>query len=258
MLSSMLFPETKKKVEDYLKMYPERGVTAYRLAPSPTGHLHIGHLGMAIMCKMLSKQEGGVFYLRIEDTDQKREVDGATSKIIQTLNRFGIEIDEGPNKPGKYGPYVQSKRTQIYHTFAKRLVEEGKAYPCFCTEKRLEQIREDQTKKKQNTGYYGEYIACNKLTHEQARNRIENGEKWVLRFNTDWTENPERIIWKDLIKTFVILLSKTMFTLTESCTCIVTGRRGIDRDSPLCKRTMSRVLIRNTALSTPGTKKQAH
>jgi len=201
-LSNLLFPTITKTPEDYLKLYPARKMPALRLAPSPTGFLHIGGLGMALSCRMLANQMGGIVYLRIEDTDQKREIEGATQKLVNALGKFGIKFDEGfdgEKHNGKYAPYRQSERIEIYHAFAKRLVESGRAYPCFCTSEQLDKIRETQTAKKENPGYHGKYINCKKLTLEQVKQNIEKGMSWALRFDPQ-SKPDEKITWNDNIR----------------------------------------------------------
>ncbi|KAI4453316.1 glutamate--trna ligase [Holotrichia oblita] len=150
----------------------------------------------------LARSLGGKALLRIEDTDQKREVQGATQAYVDIMKRCGMEFDEGfdgQKDYGKYGPYVQSHRKDIYHVFGKRLVELGRAYPCFCTEDDLDNIRKQQETKKQKTGYYGEYAVCKNLTFDQIKQKIESGKSWVLRADFG-TAGDTRITWKDLVK----------------------------------------------------------
>jgi glutamyl-tRNA synthetase len=204
-LASILFPKTKHTAEGLLKKFPPRTGTALRLAPSPTGYLHIGSLGMCIINTRMARATGGICYLRIEDTDQKREVTGAVQAFIASLKKFGITFNEGfdgASDYGAYGPYVQSKRTEYYHAFAKRLVETGRAYPCFCTEDELDALRKKQESKKEKTGYYGEYARCKELSLADIKIKLEAGTPWALRFNTEYAGAPqeERITWHDLIK----------------------------------------------------------
>jgi len=201
-LANLLFPNITMTPEDYLKLYPARNTPALRLAPSPTGYLHIGGLAMALACRMLADQMGGISYLRIEDTDQKREVKGATEKLVGDLSNFNIIFDEGfdgKKHIGKYAPYRQSERTAIYHSFAKLLIELGRAYPCFCTSEQLEKTREIQTKNKENPGYHGKYIICKKLSLDQVKKNLDKKIPWVLRFDPQSKEG-DRIIWLDNIK----------------------------------------------------------
>ncbi|MCL2850774.1 MAG: glutamate--tRNA ligase family protein [Firmicutes bacterium] len=206
-LANLLFPNITKTPEDYYKKYPPRKTPALRFAPSPTGFLHIGSLGTTLAGRMLADKLGGVFYLRIEDTDQKREIEGAVETLIKDFANFGIKFDEGFDGKqdfGKYGAYVQSKRLEIYHTFAKRLVELGRAYPCFCTPEYLDQIRQDQTAKKIDPGYRAEWLKCRNLSLNQIKENIQNKISYVLRFDPQITPdkdgNTPRITWKDLIK----------------------------------------------------------
>lgn len=142
-LADILIPDENAKTPDYYeKLYPERelpkGAEVTRLAPSPTGFMHLGNLYVAIANERIAHQSGGVFYLRIEDTDEKRKVEGAVEVIHSSLKYFGIEFDEGADLSGDYGPYYQRRRAEIYHAYAKELIRKGLAYPCFCTEEDLE------------------------------------------------------------------------------------------------------------------------
>ena len=151
-LADLIFPNLTKSVEDYEKMYPARdlpdGAMVTRFAPSPTGFVHMGSLLASFISRKAAKDTNGVFYLRIEDTDGKREVENGIEGIVEDLNNFKIKIDEGAlsktEEIGKYGPYIQSKRKEIYHAFIKRLIEKGLAYPCFCTEEQIEETRKMQ------------------------------------------------------------------------------------------------------------------
>ena len=206
-LAEVLFPEINNTPEFYLKKYPKRNLKAgevvTRYAPSPTGFQHIGGVFTALINERLAKQSGGVFYLRIEDTDQKREVAGAIADTIETMNNFTMKFDEGmtgeDTEIGGYGPYKQSLRGEIYKTFAKELVKKGLAYPCFCSPEELTKVREMQTSQKITPGYYGEYATCRNLSSEEATSKIENGEKYILRLKSPGKfEN--RIEFHDLIK----------------------------------------------------------
>ena len=170
-LANLIFPNITKTVEDIEKMYPERklseGEEVTRFAPSPTGFMHIGNFMMALIDYMIVKNHGGVFYLRNEDTDKAREVENAVSLIMDTLNHYGIMPDEyeyDGNTVGEYGPYIQSKRKEIYHVFIKHLIEIGRAYPCFCSADDLNTMREKQEQTKIRTGYYGRFTKCRKLS----------------------------------------------------------------------------------------------
>ena len=150
-----------------------------RMAPSPTGHFHLGSARTALYNYLLAHKTGGQFILRIEDTDQKRYVPGAEQEIIDSLEWLGILPDEGPVQGGKYGPYRQTERREIYRQHAWQLVEKGSAFPCFCTPDRLEKVRQEQLARKENPRYDG---TCRRLDHDEARRRVSAGEKHVIRF----------------------------------------------------------------------------
>lgn len=188
-MAQLLFPNIDKTPEYYEELYPKRnlpdGAKVTRLGPSPTGFIHLGNLFGAITDERLAHQSGGVFYLRIEDTDNKREVEGAVDVVINTLRYFGVEFDEGAEsngQKGNYGPYRQRERAEIYQTFAKELVKRGLAYPCFCTEEELSAMREKQMQLKENFGYYGKWAVHRNITFEEAKKNIEDGKPFVLRF----------------------------------------------------------------------------
>lgn len=206
-LANLIFKDELKTPEYYLEKYPERnlkeGARVVRYAPSPTGFQHIGGVYAALINERLAHQSEGIFYLRIEDTDQKREVEGAIEDTIATMHNFGMEFDEGmtgeETSKGSYGPYRQSQRKEIYHTFAKQLVEKGLAYPCFCTPEELNEIREKQMAEKITPGYYGEYAVYRNLPVEEAIKKIENGEEYILRLKSPGKEE-NRVECHDLIK----------------------------------------------------------
>lgn len=188
-LADLLFPDVAEKPEDMEARFPERelpeGACVTRIGPSPTGFVHLGNLYNALIGERLAHQSGGVFYLRIEDTDSKREVEGAVETVINAMNYFGVNFDEGAvsgGDNGSYGPYRQRQREGIYHVFAKHLVQRGLAYPCFLTAEQIEAIREKQTANKENPGIYGEYAACRDLTLQQVEENIKAGREWVLRY----------------------------------------------------------------------------
>lgn len=189
-LAELLFPQIDKEPQYYESLYPERsladGAMVTRIGPSPTGFVHLGNLYNAIIGERLAHQSGGTFYLRVEDTDAKREVEGAVELLLSSMDYFGIEFDEGEcvDKPGIYGPYRQRQRKEIYQTFAKELVRRGLAYPCFCSEERLASMREEQMANKDNFGYYGKWALCRDLSLEEIEARIQNGEEYVLRFRS--------------------------------------------------------------------------
>lgn len=190
-LANLIFPNIDKTVEDYEKMYPERNLNnnqkVTRFAPSPTGYMHIGGVYQALIDFMLAKNSDGIFYLRNEDTDSTREVNDATKLIMKTLKEYEILPDEYEYENeivGNYGPYVQSERKEIYHAFIKRLIEIGRAYPCFCKKEELDSMRKRQEERKKRTGYYGVYAKCKKLSVEEQIERIKNGEPYVIRFRS--------------------------------------------------------------------------
>ncbi|MCL2815512.1 MAG: glutamate--tRNA ligase, partial [Oscillospiraceae bacterium] len=205
-LARLLFPDVKSTPEELEKRYPPRNLPSEacvtRFAPSPTGFLHLGNLWSSLIDERLAHQSGGVFYLRLEDTDQKREIKGAIQGIFNFLNGFDLNLDEGftPNgEIGAYGPYVQSERKPIYEVFAKQLVFEGKAYPCFCAPEQLEEIKKTQNASKENTGYYGKWAKCRDLTFEEIESKINNGEPYIIRFRSPGDEK-KRITVNDLVK----------------------------------------------------------
>ncbi|MEW8955876.1 glutamate--tRNA ligase [Clostridium sp.] len=206
-LAEAMLKDITKEREDYLGKYKKRnlkeGAKVTRYAPSPTGFQHIGGVFAALTAERIAKKSGGVFYLRIEDTDQKREVEGAISDTIKTMHNFNIEFDEGMvndyDEKGDYGPYKQSKRGEIYKTFAKELVEKGLAYPCFCSEEEISKIREEQTSLKENPGYYGKWARCRNLSVHDAVEKINKGEKFVIRLKSPG-DIEKRVEFHDLVK----------------------------------------------------------
>ena len=205
-LANAIFPEAKD-ITYYEEKYPERnlkeGAIVTRFAPSPTGFVHIGGLYQSLIARKLANQTEGVFLLRIEDTDQKREVENGITDIVQSLDRFGIEPDEGmiseTEGKGNYGPYRQSMRKEIYQSYAKYLIEQGKAYPCFCTPEDLEEMRTKQENAKIRPGYYGVWAKCRNITVEEAIKKINNGEKYIVRFKSPGRED-RKIKHHDVIK----------------------------------------------------------
>ena len=207
-LAALLFPDVTETVEDLEARFPARnlkeGARVTRFAPSPTGFLHIGGLFSALISKLNAATTGGLFLLRIEDTDKKREITDGVSEIIKGLTAFGIDIDEGvigfEKEIGAYGPYTQSHRAEIYHVVAKRLVEQGLAYPCFCSEETLNAIREEQEQAGTAIkGYFGPWARCRDLTFEQQKALIESGAPYTLRLRSFGSED-KRISFDDLIK----------------------------------------------------------
>jgi glutamyl-tRNA synthetase len=194
-LAELLFPQIQKTPQEYEEMYPPRilpeGAKVTRLGPSPTGFIHLGNLYGAFADERLAHQSGGVFYLRIEDTDDKRYVDGAVETIIDSLRFFGIQFDEGATRSGDvgdYGDYTQSHRGPIYQCFAKKLVSEGKAYPCFLTEQEIGEIRAQQEEEKVTPGIYGRYARCRDWSFEQVQEALQAGRSYVIRLKSDGRE----------------------------------------------------------------------
>ena len=205
-LANLIYPNITKTIEDYEKMYPERdlddGVKVTRVAPSPTGYMHLGTFFQALINYMLAKNSNGIFYVRNEDTDTAREVEGAVELIMSTLEYYHImpsEYELGDFVCGEYGPYTQSKRKEIYHTFIKYLISIGRAYPCFCTKEELMELRKQQEKSKVRPGYYGKYAKYRNLPVDEAIQRIDNGEEYVIRFRSMGDES-KKIKVTDLVK----------------------------------------------------------
>ena len=191
-LAELIFPNIKETIDDLEKRYPPRnlpeGAEVTRFAPSPTGFLHTGSLFTSMICRKVASQSDGVFYIRLEDTDTKREIAGSGEQLLEQLHIFGVDPDEGylgNYEKGNYGPYVQSKRAEIYCVVIKHLLEEGKAYPCFCTAQDLDELRKKQEAQKLNPGYYGEFAKCRNLSNEERYERIKNGDKFVIRFRSN-------------------------------------------------------------------------
>ncbi len=194
-LAELLFGHITEQPEYYEEKYPARslpeGAPVTRIGPSPTGFVHLGNLYNAIIGERLAHQNGGTFFLRVEDTDAKREVEGAVELVISAMDFFGIHFDEGATADGdsgSYGPYRQRLRKDIYQCYAKRLVERGMAYPCFCSEQELADMREKQIAGKLNFGYYGKWAKCRDLSFDEIKAKIEAGEPYVLRFRSNGDE----------------------------------------------------------------------
>lgn len=206
-LASIMYPDVTKTIDDYEEIYPERnlkeGAIVSRFAPSPTGFVHMGSLLTAFIERKFPKDTDGVFYLRIEDTDQKRSVENGIQGIIDDLKNFDITIDEGvvseTEEKGNYGPYIQTKRLDIYKTFAKYLVENDYAYPCFCSSEDIEEIRKRQEKNKDRIGYYGRFAKCRYLSNEERAEKIKNGESYVLRLKSTGDFN-RKIVVNDCVR----------------------------------------------------------
>ena len=206
-LADLMYPSVTKTISDYENIYPERNIddkaVVSRFAPSPTGFVHMGSLLASFVSNKAARDTNGIFYLRIEDTDGKRSVENGIEGIINDLNAFNIEIDEGAisdnEEIGNYGPYIQSKRIDIYNTFAKWLVENDYAYPCFCSEEDINEIRKVQESKKDRIGYYGKYAKCRFLSNEERAEKIKNGEKFVLRLKSTGDFN-KKVVINDLVR----------------------------------------------------------
>lgn len=205
-LAQLLFPNITKTPEYYEELYPPRslkeGAKVTRLAPSPTGFIHFGNLFAGSAAFRTAKSTDGVFYVRVDDTDQKRKVEGAVEVMLESLAAFGITPDEGimpdGSQKGAYGPYIQSQRKEIYQAFAKSLVERGLAYPCFCSEEALDEIRAAQ-ENEDIIGYYGKYAVCRNLDFDQIKKNIDEGKPWTLRLKSDGKPDG-KVIFDDAIR----------------------------------------------------------
>ena len=186
--ASMLLPNVEHDFDYYENLYPNRNLDTdaivTRCAPSPTGRLHMGSLMQGLTSLVYANQSKGILFLRIEDTDQKREIEDGVNQIVRDFKNLEIDFDEGYSFGGEYGPYLQSERKDIYQAYAKKLIEEDLAYPCFCTEDDLNKTRELQEKKKTRIGYYGKYAKCRYLSKEEVIKRVNNGEKYIIRFKS--------------------------------------------------------------------------
>ena len=206
-MAELLLPSINKTPDYYENLYPERnlkeGARVTRIAPSPTGYLHLGTLFAALVNRITATSSGGVFYTRIEDTDKKREIEGGIADIIDGLGRFGIEIDEGftgaDEQSGNYGPYKQSQRAEIYQTYVKELIRQGLAYPCFCTAEELDEVRKIQEDRKIRTGYHGEWAKHRNITFDEAKELIDSGKPYVIRLKSPGSEE-NTVVFDDCIK----------------------------------------------------------
>ena len=205
-LAQLLFPNITKVPQDMEDMYPPRalkeGARVTRFAPSPTGFLHFGNLFTCMVSYKTAKTTDGVFYVRVEDTDQKRKVDGAIDVMLKGLSVYGINADEGvvgdEKEIGDYGPYYQSARVEIYQTYAKALVEQGLAYPCFCSADELDEIRTAQ-ENESIKGYWGKWAKCRDLSFEQIKANIDSGMSWTLRLKSPG-DLEKKCYFDDMIK----------------------------------------------------------
>ncbi len=206
-MAELLLPNIDKTPDYYESLYPTRnlpeGARVVRIAPSPTGYLHLGTLFAALVNRITATSSGGVFFTRIEDTDKKREIEGGIEDIIDGLARFGISIDEGfvsgTEESGNYGPYQQSRRAEIYQTYAKELIKQGYAYPCFCTAEELEAVRNEQEAQKLRTGYYGSFAKHRDITPDEAKALIDSGKPFVVRLKSPGSEE-NKVIFEDAVK----------------------------------------------------------
>ena len=204
-LANYIFPEIKETISDLEAKYPARklpeGAEVTRFAPSPTGFLHLGSLFTSLVAHKVAKDSNGVFYLRLEDTDTKREVEGSGDELVRQLAYFGIDPKEGylGHDVGDYGPYKQSERAYIYKVCIKELMKKGRAYPCFCSAEQLEETRQIQEAMKEIPGYYGDYAICRTNTPDEAIERIEAGEPYVIRFKSMGNHN-NKITFHDEVR----------------------------------------------------------
>ena len=204
-LANYIFPEINETIADLEAKYPARklpeGAEVTRFAPSPTGFLHLGSLFTSLVAHKVAKDTGGVFYLRLEDTDTKREVEGSGDELVRQLAYFGIDPKEGylGHDVGEYGPYKQSERAYIYKVCIKELMKKGRAYPCFCSAEQLEETRQIQEAMKEIPGYYGDYAICRTLTPDEAIAKIEAGEPYVIRFKSTGNHN-NKITFHDEVR----------------------------------------------------------
>lgn len=210
-LAELMYPNVTMTIKDLEEKFPKRalkeGAIVSRYAPSPTGFVHMGNMLSCFIESFLPKQTGGVFFLRIEDTDQKREVKGGIENIINSINSLGIEYDEGvvsgDEQKGAYGPYIQSQRREIYDVFAKYMIENDIAYPCFCREEELEETRKFQRNNKLRIGYYAKYARCRFLKNEERAEKIKQGLPYTIRLKSTGNFN-HKVKFKDLVKGEVV------------------------------------------------------
>lgn len=210
-LADLIYPNITKTPEDYEKIYPERnlkeGAVVSRFAPSPTGFVHMGSLLTTLIERKIPDETDGVFYLRIEDTDQKRSVENGIQGIVNDLKNFDIKIDEGVigenEQIGNYGPYIQSQRKEIYECYAKSLIERGLAYPCFCTPEEIEETRKIQELNKERIGYYGSFAKCRNMSNEERAERIKNGEHYIIRLKSPG-DYEKKVVFNDLVRGKII------------------------------------------------------
>ncbi len=205
-LAELIFPDVKETIEDLEKRYPLRdlptGAEVTRFAPSPTGFLHTGSLFTSLICHKVANQSNGIFYIRLEDTDTKRGIEGSGEQLLDQLHLFGVNPDEGylgVFQKGNYGPYIQSQRADIYRIVIKSLLERGLAYPCFCTPEELNTIRTIQEKNKLIPGYYSQFAKCRFLTNDERKEKILAGTPFVIRFKSSGN-HVKKIRVSDLVR----------------------------------------------------------
>lgn len=199
-IAEILYPNVTKTISDWEAKYPKRnlppGAFVTRFAPSPTGFIHIGGIYTAVAEERLAHLSGGVYMLRIEDTDKNREKDNGVNEIVESLTQYGLVHDEGVfsdgEEKGQYGPYMQSNRLDIYHSFAKHLISIGRAYPSFATSEELDAIRKEQESQKIKPGYYGVWAKDRDLALEQIEENIKNGVPYVVRLKSLGVESPRQ------------------------------------------------------------------
>lgn len=202
-LAQVLFPDVHETIEDLKHRYPARtSQIVTRIAPSPTGFFHIGNLFTAIVNERFAHQSDGIFYRRVEDTDQARKVDGAVEAVLTNMKHLGLSIDEGPlgasfADVGEYGPYTQSERLAIYKVFAKYLVQEGLAYPCWMTSEQMDQIRDEQMKTKKVPGIYGNYSLWRNKTPQEYIDQFQQDQQCTLRFRSHG-DLKARVVFEDI------------------------------------------------------------
>ena len=210
-LANLIFPEVTETVADLEKRYPPRnlpeGAQVTRFAPSPTGFLHTGSLFTTLVAEKVAHQSKGVFFTRLEDTDTKREIEGSGKELLDQLAVFNVVPDEGylgDHEEGKYGPYIQSHRADIYKVVIKDLLLRGRAYPCFCSQEDLQALRKTQEENKIIPGYYGEYAKCRKLSVDEAMALIKEGKPYVIRFKSMGDHN-NKVEVDDLVRGHLFL-----------------------------------------------------
>ena len=191
-LANLLFPNITKTRDYYENKYPKRNLSdtaiVTRFGPSPTGFVHMGSLFGAFCDEVFAHQSQGIFFLRIEDTDQKRSIENGIEGIFRDLKDFDIIPDESPLVGGDYAPYIQSERTEIYQTYVKDLIEQGLAYPCFMSEEEIDSIREEQEINKQKIGIYGMFAQDRDLSLEEIEEKLNNNEEYVIRLRSQGNE----------------------------------------------------------------------